>query len=314
MYRWTRVLSRRNRRILMVKLSIRLTNIDLKHPIMNASGVMGNSVESIVKLIKSNVSAVVTKTLTLERREGYSTPVLIPLEYGLLNAIGLANPGIDSLYEFVKIVKKHNLPVIASISGRNINEYVESTIKALDAGVDGLELNMSCPHTLDYRVDSIETIREITSSVKSICSKPIWVKLSYSRELIRETGVALESGADAVVLINTIPGMVIDIYVSKPVLSNKYGGLSGPAIHPIAIYCIYSIYREYGCEIIGAGGIVDWKTAIETIQAGARALQLATAFYMKGYGVVNEILKGIEKYMVENNINSIDELIGLAHS
>lgn len=297
----------------MNKLSIRVTSIELKHPLMNASGVMGNSTESILKLIESNVSAVVTKTLTLEPREGYSTPVVIPLDYGLLNAVGLANPGIDSIYEFASIANRHSIPIIASISGRNTGEYVEITSKAIDAGVNALELNISCPHTREYRVNSINTIKEIVSSVKSICNKPVWIKLGYSREIVAEAGAALEAGANAIVLINTLPGMLIDIYVAKPVLGNKYGGLSGPAIHPVAVYCIYSIYREYGCEIIGSGGVVDWKTAIETIQAGAKALQLATAFYMKGYSVINEILSGIEKYMFENNYREIEELVGLAH-
>jgi len=150
--------------------------------------------------------------------------------------------------------------------------------------------------------------------VKSTVKIPVWAKLGYTREIVSEAGRVLAAGANALVLINTIPAVVIDVYARKPVLTNITGGLSGPPIHPVTLYAVYSVYREYRCEIIGVGGVVDWVSALDTILAGARAVQIATGFYLKGYGVVREILTGIVKYMEESGVKSIEELVGAAHA
>lgn len=300
----------------MVDVSTTITGIKLKHPLMNASGVLASSRQGVARLVETGVSAVVTKTLTLEPREGYLPPITLPLPYGLLNAVGLANPGIDSAVELVEEAHRHGLPVVVSIGGRDDEEFHELGVKALEAGADALELNLSCPHTPGYGVDlsaTVETIRSVVSAVSSISEKPVWVKLGYSRSLVREAGVALDAGASALVLINTIPGMAIDVYVGKPVLSHGYGGLSGPAIHPVAVYSVYTVYKEYGVDIVGVGGVVDWSTAVELLMAGARALQVATAFYLKGLGVVEEIVNGLIDYMNYMGYRNLEEVIGLAH-
>ncbi len=293
-----------------------VSGIRLKHPIMNASGILGSNTGGILRLIESGVSAVVTKTLTPEPREGYLPPITIPLGECMLNAVGLANPGIDAVNELVRTIHGHGLPAIVSIGGRNAGEFVALAVKAEEAGADALELNMSCPHTPGYGVDAsktIEAVKNIVSGVKSVTSTPVWVKLGYSRLLLREAGAALSAGADALVLINTIPGMVIDVYTGNPILTNRFGGLSGKCIHPVAVYSVYMVYREYQCEIVGVGGVQDWRTAVELIEAGAKALQIATAFYTKGYGIVHEILAGLTGFLEEINAKNITELVGLAH-
>lgn len=297
-------------------LEVVVSGIRLRHPVMNASGLLGSNTEGILRLVESGVSAVVTKTLTLEPREGYLPPITIPLGECMLNAVGLANPGIDAVGELVRAIHDCGLPAIVSIGGRNADEFIALAVKAEEAGADALELNMSCPHTPGYGVDvskTIEAIKNIVSGVKSVTNIPVWVKLGYSRLLLRKAGTALSAGADALVLINTVPGMVIDVYSGKPILTNRFGGLSGKCIHPVAVYSIYMVYREYRCEIVGVGGVQDWKTAIELIEAGAKALQVATAFYTKGYGIVYEILSGLTSFLEEINVKNITELVGLAH-
>ena len=296
-------------------LEVVVTGIKLSHPIMNASGVLASTPEGVARLIDAGVSAVVTKTLTKEPREGYKTPITIPLPIGLLNAVGLANPGIEAVGKLVETGHSLGKPVIVSIGGRDPEEFLYLAEKALEAGADALELNLSCPHTPGYGVDAaktIKTIKEVVKNTASISNKPVWAKLGYSRLLVKEAGAALEAGASALVLINTIPGMKIDVYALKPILSHGYGGLSGPAIHPIAVYSIYTVYREYKPEIIGAGGAVDWESAIELLAAGAKAVQIATAFHLKGYNIIKEIINGIKQYLKQTKRKNITEIIGSA--
>jgi len=298
----------------MVVLEITVTGLKLRHPLMNASGILASSGEGALKLIEAGVSAVVTKTITLEPREGYNPPVVIPVGFGLVNAIGLSNPGLSGLREIIDVVKKHSLPVVVSISGRDVDEFVKLASSAEDYGADAIELNLSCPNVRDYGLYISTYMKAIIRDVKGSVNIPVWAKLGFSPRIVEEAGMALESGADALVLINTIPAVVIDVYVKKPVLSNVFGGLSGPPIHPIMLYAVYSVYREYRCEIIGVGGVVDWISAVDTILAGARALQIGTGFYLKGFKVVENILSGIVKYMEDTGVSRLEDLVGAAHS
>lgn len=300
----------------MASLETSLSGIKLRHPVMNASGLLVTLPESIDKLADAGVSAIVTKTLTREPREGYRPPIIVPLRQGLLNAVGLANPGIDVVEKLVRKGHEHGLPVITSLSGRNVGEFTYIAERAIDAGADALELNLSCPHTPGYGRDlasDLYLLKNIVSSVKSISSKPVWVKLGYSDHLIKIAGVVIDAGADALVLINTLPAMAIDVFIGSPILSNKFGGLSGAAIHPIAVYCVYSVYKEYGIDIIGVGGVYSWIDAVEFTMAGARAVQLATAVYLKGIDVFREIVSGIRYFLEDMGYRSIDEIVGMAH-
>ncbi|MET1160349.1 MAG: dihydroorotate dehydrogenase PyrD [Thermoprotei archaeon] len=298
----------------MADLSVEVSGIKLKHPVMNASGVLASSTEGVARLAKAGVSAIVTKTLTREPLRGYKPPIVIPIGCsGLLNAVGLENPGIEYLPELVKTASNYGVPIIASIAGRSVEEYTYLAGKAEEYGVNAIEVNLSCPNVKGYGLHAEIPLREVVESVKSTVSIPVWAKLGYSPDIVRAAGKVLDGGADVLVLINTLPGMVIDVYTMKPVLSNKTGGLSGQPIHPVMVYTVYSVYREYGCEIIGVGGITDWVSAIETILAGARAIQIATAFYLKGFGIVREIISGINQYMEEIGVKKLSELIGKAH-
>uniref|UniRef100_A0A7J3Y0E3 Dihydroorotate dehydrogenase n=1 Tax=Thermogladius calderae TaxID=1200300 RepID=A0A7J3Y0E3_9CREN len=280
---------------------------------MNASGVLAVDEQGALRLVEAGVSAVVTKSLTLTPREGYAPPIVVPLEYGLLNAVGLANPGVGYLARITRAVKEWSIPVVASIAGGSPGEFARLAEEALEAGVDAVELNLSCPNVRDLGVFN-KAVHESVKAVKSISGKPVWAKLSYSLSIEETAGRALDAGADAVVLINTLPAMKIDIYARKPILTNKSGGLSGPAIHPLAVYAVYKVYREYSCDIVGVGGVVDWESAVELIMAGAKGVQIATGFYMKGPGIVGEVVEGLRKFMEAEGYKSIDEIVGLAVS
>ncbi|ADI31354.1 dihydroorotate dehydrogenase [Staphylothermus hellenicus] len=297
-------------------LTTSVTGIVFKHPVMNASGILAASINGVRILAKTGVAGIVTKTLTLEPREGYLPPITIPLDYGLLNAVGLANPGIDAVNVLVEEIHRYGLPAIVSIGGRDPGEFQVLAEKALDAKPEALELNLSCPHTPGFGVDAAATdkaLKHIALNVSSISSIPVWGKLGFSRRIVRESEILLSNGVDAVVLINTLPGMFIDVYVGKPVLTHGYGGLSGPAIHPVAVYSVYKVYEELGAEIIGVGGVVDWKTCVELLLAGAKAVQIGTGFYMVGYDIVHNILDGVKKYMEEKGFSRISDIIGYAH-
>jgi len=298
----------------VVLLEVEVTGLKLKHPVMNASGVLATSVEGVRKLVEAGVSAVVTKTTTLQPREGYQPPIVIPLGCGLVNAVGLQNPGPRGLCEVIGEAKRAGVPAVASIGGSSVEEYAELAALAEECGADAVELNLSCPNVPGFGAKAGVSQERVVESVKSTVKIPVWAKLSYTREIVSEAGRVLAAGADALVLINTIPALVIDVYARKPVLTNITGGLSGPPIHPVMLYTVYSIYREHRCEIIGVGGVVDWASALDTILAGARAIQIATGFYLKGYSVVSEVLTGIVKYMEEIGAKSIEELVGAAHA
>jgi len=297
-------------------LQIRISRKILRNPLMNASGVLGDSPDSIRLLSTLGFGCIVTKTLTWEPREGYKPPIIIPLKYGLLNAVGLANPGIKAGKELIDAAKEKNIHIAISIGGVNVDDFVRLAEVASDFKPDFIELNLSCPHTPGYGVDAAKTIaaiKNIVKNVTSITSIPIWAKLSFSRSLVNEADAALSNGASAIVLINTIPAMLIDPYVMKPVLTHKWGGLSGPAIHPIAVYAVYKVYEELEAEIIGVGGVESWRDAIEFILAGARGIQIGSALIRCGHNIVREIIDGICKYMAEIGINRLEELVGYAH-
>lgn len=297
-------------------LTVVITGLSFKHPIMNASGILASNTNGIKVLAEAGVSGIVTKTLTRESRKGYLPPIIVPLDYGLLNAVGLANPGIDAVHVLVEEIHRHGLPAIVSIGGKDPAEFQFLAEKALDAEPEALELNLSCPHTPGFGVDVTVTedvLKKIALNVSSISTIPVWGKLGFSRRMVRESEILLSNGVDALVLINTIPGMAIDVYVGKPVLTHGFGGLSGPAIHPVAVYSVYKVYEELEAEIIGVGGVTDWKTCIELLLAGARAVQIGTGFYVVGTSIVGEILAGIRRYMEEKGFSRISDIVGYAH-
>lgn len=299
-----------------MNLETSIAGIKLRHPLMNASGILGYTREHILRLIRYGVAAIVTKTITLKPRKGYDPPILIELPNGgLINAVGLENPGKEVIPELVNEAKKHYIPILVSIGGVNEQEFIEVASVANDARADAIEINLSCPHTKGYGIEigsDPHNVYNVVKSIASVVSIPVIAKLGLSDKVIEAADKALEAGAKALTLINTIKALYIDVYTLKPVLTNIFGGLSGPPIHPIAVRIVYEVYREFQPEIIGCGGISNWIDAAELIIAGARALQIGSAFQKNPQNVIDSILEGLKSWMSMHGFRDIGEAIGIS--
>ncbi|MHA1409688.1 MAG: dihydroorotate dehydrogenase, partial [Candidatus Odinarchaeia archaeon] len=251
---------------------------------------------------------------SLEAKAGNLNPTVVSTPSGLLNAMGLPNPGIDNMIEEVKAILKNKLPVIGSVVGSTPEEFTEVALKFQEAGVSAVELNVSCPHEKVSQIgQSCELTYNVVKKVKEKIGIPVIVKLTPNVTNITEIAAEAErAGADAITAINTVKGMVIDIETGYPILHNKIGGLSGPAIKPIAIRCVYEIYETVKIPIIGVGGITNWRDVIEFFMAGATAVQIGTVL-TEGTQVIDEIKTGLKKYLENKNINSLEEITGIAH-
>jgi len=301
-----------------VDLSVEVAGMKLRNPLILASGILGITPGTLKRVERAGAGAVTTKTITKEKKSGYGNPVIVELEYGLLNAMGLPNPGVKYFLEEMKEMKKMlEIPLIVSIAGSTPDEYAYLAKIVSHAGADAIELNLSCPHVEKTGVEvgsDPDMVYDIVKNVKIASNKPILVKLSAMTPSIVEIGkAAVDGGADGIVAINTIRAMAIDIYARRPILSNKFGGLSGPAIKPIAVRCVYELYEAVRVPIIGAGGILNWQDAVEFILAGATAVEIGTAIAIRDLNIFREIKEGLIRYMVEEGFNSIKELIGIAH-
>jgi len=272
---------------------------------------------SINRIIKSGAGAVVTKSLGSKPKKGYSNPTVVELDYGILNAIGLSNPGLNDFSVEIKMISRSNVPLIASIYGKDANEFSKLATELEKLKVDAVELNMSCPHAKGYGLEigaDSKLVEKITSKVKNSINIPVFVKLSPNLSNIAEIAKSAENGnADAIVVINTVRAMKIDLQTKIPVLANKTGGYSGKAIKPIGVYCVYEIYKNVDIPVIGVGGITTGEDAIEYLMAGASAVQIGSAIYYRGIEVFKEICTEIEAWMEKNQINKLSDIIGAAH-
>jgi len=236
---------------------------------------------------------------------------------GLINAMGLPNPGINEFVKEIREAKSFGVPVVVSVYGFSAEEYATVAKKAVDAGADAAELNVSCPHVEETGVEigqNPEILAEVVRKVKAVVEKPVFVKLSPNVANIAETAeVAVKAGADALTAINTVKAMAIDTETTVPILSNKIGGLSGPAIKPIAVRCVYEIYERVKEPIIGCGGITNWRDAVEFLLAGATAVQIGTAIALKGPSVFRKVTRGIDAYLRRKGFKSVNEIVGLSH-
>jgi dihydroorotate dehydrogenase (NAD+) catalytic subunit len=299
-------------------LSTRLAGLELKNPTILASGILGYSAESLNRVAKGGAGAVVTKSIGIEPRVGYANPTVVQAEAGLINAMGLPNPGIDVYAEEIKFSKTVlRIPLIVSVFGYSADEYATVAKKAVDAGADAVELNVSCPHVKQTGAEigqNPKLLSEVVQKVKAAVNKPLIVKLSPNVTDITVTArAAVEAGADALTAVNTLKAMAIDVETGRPILSNTKGGLSGPAIKPIALRCVYDIREEFDVPIIGCGGITDWRDAVEFFLAGASAVQVGTAIALEDTEVFQAITKGVEFYLRKKHYRSVKEIVGLAH-
>lgn len=299
-------------------LSISFAGLTLANPTILASGILGYSSESFRRVAKGGAGAVVTKSVGVEPRFGYSNPTLVQAEAGLINAMGLPNPGINVYSQEIKFSKTVlHVPLIVSVFGYSAEEYAEVAKKAVEAGADAVELNVSCPHVKQTGSEigqSPNLLAEVVQLVKAAISKPLIVKLSPNvSDITVLAHAAVKAGADALTAVNTLKAMAIDTETMRPILSNLKGGLSGAAIKPVALRCVYDIHEAYAdVPIIGCGGISDWRDAVEFFLAGASAVQIGTAVAVDTE-VFQTITKGVETYLRRKHFGSVKDIVGLAH-
>ncbi len=295
-------------------LEIELNGIKFKNPLLLASGILDESGDTMARIANSGAGGIVTKSIGIEPRKGYDNPVVYELPYGLLNAMGLPNPGIENYGDEMRKAKTSGVPVIGSIFGKDVDEFRYLAKKMEEYGADAVELNLSCPHAKGYGMEigvDAELVEEIVDGVKREVNIPVWAKLTPNTDSIMKIAKAAE-GADALVLINTVKAMAIDVDAKMPVLSNVFGGLSGPAIKPIGVRAVYEVYREIDKPIIGVGGISNGRDVLEYIMAGAKAVEIGTAIYYRGIEVFHLIAQEMEEWMMRNGYDKIDELVGIA--
>lgn len=298
-------------------LSTSFAGLKLANPTILASGILGYSAESLNRVAKGGTGAVVTKSVGNEPRVGYPNPTVVQAASGLINAMGLPNPGIDVFTEELKYAKTIlRVPLIVSVFGYSADEYATVAKKAVDAGADAVELNVSCPHVKQTGAEigqSPQLLSEVVEKVKAAINKSVIVKLSPNvADITILAQAAVEAGADALTAVNTLKAMAIDTETMQPILSNTKGGLSGPAIKPVALRCVYDIAEQFDVPIIGCGGVADWRDAVEFLLAGACAVQIGTAV-AADTEVFQSIAKGVEVYLRRKHYGSVKELVGLAH-
>jgi dihydroorotate dehydrogenase (NAD+) catalytic subunit len=293
-------------------------SLKLINPVMTASGTFGYGMEYEHLFDVQKLGAIVCKGTTLEPRDGNAQPRIAETANGMLNSIGLQNIGVDALInEKAPVWASWQVPVIVNIAGRTIDDYAELARK-LDkvAGVAALEVNISCPNIKAGGAEfgaNPESAAKVTEAVRKATSLPIIMKLTpNTAEIVHIAQAVTGVGADALCFINTVKGMAINIKTRKPLLGNGYGGLSGPAIKPVALYMVYEVFKAVNIPIIGCGGITNADDAIEFFMAGATAIQVGTASFMNPRAPM-DVLEGIESYLEKEKIQDIREIIGVAH-
>ena len=293
---------------------VTIAGVTFKNPVMTASGTFGSGMEYSEFVDLNRLGAVVTKGVANVPWPGNPTPRVAEVYGGMLNAIGLQNPGIDVFVERdIPFLKKYDTGVIVNVCGKTVEDYLEVVERLADEPVDMLEINVSCPNVKEGAIafgQKADCLYDITSQIKKKAKQPVIMKLSPNVTDITEMAKAAEAaGADALSLINTITGMKIDIYNKKFVLANKTGGLSGPAIKPVAVRMVYQTAQAVKIPIIGMGGIASAEDAIEFLLAGASAVAVGAMNFVNPYATI-EVVEGIEAYMQDNGVEDINELIG----
>ena len=290
---------------------VSIAGVTFKNPVTTASGTF--SAEGSGKFYDiSRLGAVITKGVSSVPWNGNNTPRIAESYGGMINSIGLQNPGVERyIEEELAYLKNFDVPVIANVAGKSISEYCEVADKLNDTNVAMMEINISCPNVKEGGISfgtDVKMAAELTREVKRIARKPIILKLTPNVRDITEIAKAVASeGADAISLINTLLGMKIDIYTKKPVLANIMGGLSGPAVKPVALRMVYQVRRAVDVPIIGLGGIMTGEDAVEFLLAGASAVSVGTAALVNPVAPI-EVAGGIEKYMKEQGFKNIEEL------
>jgi len=298
-----------------MKLNIELPGLKLQTPLILASGILGVSSSSMKRFIEAGGGAVTSKSIGPKARKGYKNPSIIEIYPGtFMNAVGLGNPGIDEFLIEIREIKEYGIPLIVSVFGDKKETYLDVALKAEKEGADAIEINISCPHAevASIGIDKDLTY-EVVSFLKQNLSIPLFVKLNPNVTDLGEIALSAEKGgADAVVAINTVGALAIDVNTRRPILAHGSGGLSGKSIHPIAIKKVYDLYKLLKIPIIGCGGISKWEDVVEFFLAGASAVQIGTALH-EGAEIIKDIIEGLKEYLRQNEFKNISDIIGLAH-
>lgn len=296
-------------------MSVDLAGLHLKNPVMVASGTFGYGPEYADLVDLNRLGAIMVKGILLEPWSGNETPRMVEVPGGLVNAIGLQNPGVDTFVgEYMPFLRQYDLPVIVNIWGRNVEEYAAVAARLDEVeGVGALELNVSCPNIkhggIAFGTDP-ESLERVVTATRAASQLPLIVKLSPNvSDMAQFARMAEAAGADALSLINSIPAMVIDTETRRPVLANVVGGLSGPAVHPVAVKLVWQAAKAVDIPIIGMGGITDARGALEFIIAGASAVAVGTANFTDPLTSLR-VIDGIEQYLVEHGVARVQDLVG----
>ena len=300
-----------------MNMKVDLCGVTLNNPVMTASGTFGSGAEYAEFVDLNKLGAVVTKGVANVPWPGNPTPRVAEVYGGMLNAVGLQNPGIDLFIQRdIPFLKKYDTKIMVNVCGHSTEEYIEVVERLRDQPVDLLEINISCPNVKEGGIafgQDTKAVEAITKEMKKHAAQPVIMKLSPNVTDITEMARAAEAGgADGLSLINTITGMKIDIHRQKFVLANKTGGMSGPAIHPVAVRMVYQTAQAVKLPIVGMGGIMNAEDAIEMILAGATAVSVGTANFTNPH-VTEEIVDGIRAYMEKYHVTDMKELIGAVH-
>ncbi len=306
-------------------LETSIGNLKLENPFILASGVLGVNASIMVRVANAGCGGITTKSIGPEPKAGYPNPTVVELGNGnLINAMGLPNPGCEEFVsELMETKKRTKVPIIASIFGKDTEEFI-FVAKTLHKGKpDAFELNISCPHGGKYGAiigQDKNLVEEITKEIKKAVSVPVYVKISPNlSDLLIPAEAAVNGGADGIVVINTLRAMAIDINYRKPILANKFGGLSGPAIKPVAMKCVYDMFASFGEQvpILGVGGVSTWEDVVEFMLAGASAVQIGTAVSYcadpVNISIFKELADGLKNYLKIEGFRKPAELVGLAH-
>jgi dihydroorotate dehydrogenase (NAD+) catalytic subunit len=298
------------------KLSVDIDEITLRNPTMLASGILGISQSIFERLYDENIGGIVTKSISVEPMKGYPNPTIIPLSGGsYLNAVGLSNPGVNAFSE--ELSQNKNIPIFISLVGSSEKDFAKM-IRVFDSlNIIGYEINLSCPHVSKMGMevgDDLEAVTKIVSTARKNTKKPISVKVGVgSVDVIELARTAIDAGANIITAINTLRAMSIDVETMMPILSNRIGGLSGTAIKPIGIRCVYEISKNLKVPVIGCGGISTWQDVVEYMLAGASAVQIGSVLGSAGPRIFNSITKDLKKYIERKGIMKISEIVGIAH-
>ena len=302
-----------------MNLETSLCGIKLKNPTILASGILGVSRSLLSEVIKNGAGAATIKSISFEAREGHKNPTVVAFEGGMMNAVGYSNPGASEARKEFAGLKRLGAPVFASVIGQEPEDFAKVVSELEGVEFSAIEVPLSCPHTPGFGTlagqDTPEKTFEITRAVVKRTRLPVFVKLSPITKNIGEVAKAAEkAGASAITAVNTMgPGMIINIDAKRPVLGFRIGGVSGPALKPVAIRCVYDVYESVKIPIIGTGGILTGRDAIEMMMAGAKAVGIGSGIYYRGKDVFKKVCSEMGEWMDKNGYESFDEITGAAH-